>query len=331
MSDLKIILRTQIPVEFFQRHLHVKWELQVAQQDVGCIQRGPLDLDVAATWEAYSQFHKNWERKVEEEASAIQSAKAQLVIANISHLAIAGASRAQCPVVGIASLSWDRVLEVYRQDHSPSQISILETIRNAYALANQLIRLHPGIEMPAFRSIVDVGPSVPLIKPHSYDLRKILKIPETDCIVLIAFGGVPLRNLPLQQVDSLSGFQFLVGALPFASSFKRVHRLENLAIPFLEVLKQADIVMTKPGYGTVMAAVHYGKALIYVRRGSFIDEEGLVEYLHRHGRGKELARENFESGDWKATLEAVLSVPEPAELPPAPDHGAVVRILETYL
>ena len=51
IDDLHVILRTQVPADFFQRHLQVKWEQQVAQQDVGCLQRGPLDIDVEATWE----------------------------------------------------------------------------------------------------------------------------------------------------------------------------------------------------------------------------------------------------------------------------------------
>jgi UDP-N-acetylglucosamine transferase subunit ALG13 len=331
IDDLRVILRTQVPSDFFQRHLNVKWELQVAQQDVGCIQRGPLDLDVAATWEAYTQFHTNWEHKVVEEARVIRSAKANLVISNISHLAIAGAAQAHCRVVGIASLSWDRVLEPYMHDHSPSHRSILQTIRNGYALADHLIRLHPGIEMPAFPSTVDVGPSVPLMKPNSHDLRKLLGVAKNEVIVLIAFGGVPLNSLPLKQMESIAGFQFLVGDVPSAPSYARVHRLEDLAIPFSEIIKQVDIIITKPGYGTVMAAVHYGKALIYVRRGNFIDEQCLVDYTHRYGRSMELARDDFESGDWEETLRAVLTVSNPSEPPPSPGNNAVVRMLRTYL
>jgi uncharacterized protein (TIGR00661 family) len=331
IDDLWVILRTQVPADFFQRHLQVKWDLHIAQQDVGCIQRGPLDLDVAATWHAYARFHANWEDKVVEEARAIRTANADLVISNISHLAIAAAARAHCPVVGIASLSWDRVLEPYRQDHIPSQLSILETIRSGYALTNQLIRLHPGIEMPAFPSIVDVGPSVPVTKPNVDSLRKLLGIPENELIVLIAFGGVPLNRLPLKELESLAGFQFLVGELPRSPSYARVHRLEGLPLSFLEILKQADIIMSKPGYGTVMAAVHYGKALVYVRRRDFIDEQVLVAYLHRYGRGVELSREDFDSGDWLATLWAVHTVPDPSESPPPPGVNAVVHLLKSYL
>ena len=331
IDDLHVILRTQVPADFFQRHLQVKWEQQVVQQDVGCVQRGPLDIDVEATWEAYTKFHTHWQSKVDEEARAIQSARSSLVISNISPLAIAGAVQAKCPVVGIASLSWDRVLEPFVQGDSPNHRSILETIRNSYGLADSLIRLHPGIEMPAFRSTVDVGPSAPLRKPNVHDLRKCLEVGEHELIVLIAFGGVPLNRLPLEQMAAMAGFQFLVSELPYSASYARVHRVEDLAMPFGEISQQVNIIMTKPGYGTVIAAVHDEKALVYVRRRNFIDEQSLVDYTHRHGRGMELSREDFESGNWETTLRAVLTMAVPSEAPPSTGTSAVVRQLKTFL
>ncbi|PJA80686.1 MAG: hypothetical protein CO149_00850, partial [Nitrospirae bacterium CG_4_9_14_3_um_filter_51_5] len=86
-----------------------------------------------------------------------------------------------------------------------------------------------------------------------------------------------------------------------------------------------------PGYGTVIAAVRDEKALVYVRRGNFVDEQSLVDYTHRHGRGMELSRDDFESGNWEETLRAVLTVAVPSEAPPSPGTSAVVRRLKTYL
>ncbi|WNM57031.1 hypothetical protein [Candidatus Nitrospira allomarina] len=331
IEDLHVILRTQVPADFFQRHLRVRWELQDVQQDVGCVQRGPLHIDVEETWKAYTKFHAQWESKVEEEAQAIRLSKARLVISNISPLAIAAAAQVKCPVVGIASLSWDRVLEPFAQADSGIHRSILETIRNSYGLADFLIRLHPGIEMPAFGSTVDVGPSAPLREPNGYDLRKALGVEEHELIVLIAFGGVPLNRLPLKQMSAMAGFHFLVSDLPSFSSYTSVHRVEDLAMPFGEISQQADIIMTKPGYGTVTAAVQDKTALVYVRRHNFIDEQSLVEYIHRHGRGMELSRDDFESGNWEPTLRAVLKVAVPSVAHPSPGTGDVVHQLKTYL
>jgi len=331
IDELRVLLRTCVPSQIFQEQLQVNWDLQAVPQDVGCIQLGPLDIDVAETWEAYQQFHTNWQQRVDQEARAIQAAQADLVISNISYLAIAAAAQANCPGVAIASLSWDRVLEPFMQTSLSSHFSIYETIQKEYAKATKLIRLYPGIEMPAFPSCVDVGPSVPFTKSPSHDLRKFLGVEDGEILVLIAFGGVPLSKLPHEQMDACVGFQFLVGGIPLSGQYTRLHRLEDITMSFIDILRQADVVMTKPGYVTIMTAVHYGIPLVYVRRYNFVDEQNLVDYAHRYGQALELTRADFELGKWEPTLHRVLSIPEPRESLPSPGNHTVVDLLRKYL
>jgi hypothetical protein len=50
VPDLRVILRTTVPASFFNDRLMIPWELSASQQDIGCIQNGPLTIDVEATW-----------------------------------------------------------------------------------------------------------------------------------------------------------------------------------------------------------------------------------------------------------------------------------------
>lgn len=331
VDNLHVILRTCVPPSFFQEKLEVSWDLQAIPQDIGCIQRGPLDIDIEGTWAAYQEFHKNWSQRVGQEAQAMRDAKANLVISNISHLAIASASQADSPVVAIASLSWDQVLEPFIQPSRADHWAIYGHIRQEYAKADRLIRLHPGIAMPAFSLITDTGPSFPLAEEPSQDVRKLLGMESGEKLVFIAFGGVPLTGLPLEQMESCEGFHFLVGGIQLNSSARRVHPIEEVTMPFGEMLRQADAVMTKPGYATIATAVHYGIPLVYVRRNNFVDEQRLVDYAHQHGRAIELTREDFERGVWEKTLQAVLTLPASLEPPPEPDLREVVDSLKDYL
>jgi hypothetical protein len=330
VDNLHVILRTCVPSSFFQDKLQVSWDLQAIPQDIGCIQRGPLDIDIDGTWVAYQEFHKNWRQRVSQEAQAMQDAKTNLVISNISHLAIASAFQADMPVVAIASLSWDQVLEPFIQPARTDHREVYEHIRQEYAKADRLIRLHPGIEMPAFSSITDTGPSFPLTEESSQDVRKLLGMKSGEKLVFIAFGGVPLTGLPLEQMESCEGFHFLVGDFQLNMYARRVHRIENLTMPFGEILRQADVVMTKPGYATIASAVHYEIPLVYVRRNNFVDEQRLVDYAHQHGRALELTREDFETGAWKKTLHAALTLPAPLEPPPKQDLGEIVGLLKEH-
>ena len=106
--------------------------------------------------------------------------------------------------------------------------------------------------------------------------------------------------------------------------------MNDVMMPFEEILKQVDVVMTKPGYATITTAVHYGIPLVYVRRNNFVDEQRLVDYACQHGRALELTREDFETGAWEKTLHAVLTLPAPLVPPPKQDLGEIVGLLKEY-
>ena len=331
LDDVHVILRTTVPSAIFKENLSVSWDLQAIPQDIGCIQRGPLEIDIDGTWAAYQAFHENWNEKVSHESQAMHQAKVDLVISNISYLAIASAFHAQCPVVAIASLSWDQVLKPYLEPANSEHQEIYERIREEYAKANFLIRLHPAIDMPAFSSMKDAGPSFPHAEVSTQDVRKVLGIATADKLVLIAFGGIPLTTLPLKQMEACKGYHFLVGGIPLKSFSKSIHSIDVLTVPFREIMKQADVVMTKPGYATITSAVHNGISVVYVRRNNFADEQCLVDYVHQYGRAVELTRDDFEAGEWEKALHEVLSLPAPLQRPPKPDLEAVVDVLKDYL
>ncbi len=331
VENVHVILRTCVPPCLFEEALHVPWEVQAVPQDIGCLQRGPLEIDIDGTWAAYEEFHENWPHRVSLEAQAMKEVQPNLVISNISYLAIASACEANYPVVAIASLSWDQVLTRLITLFSAAQRIIVEHIQKEYGKAHHLIRLHPGIDMPAFASRTDTGPSFPLAKSSIQDVQKLLGMKRGEKLVFIAFGGVPLTGLPLEQMEDCEGFHFLVAGSVIDASSTRIHRVEDVSLPFGEILRQVDLVMTKPGYATITTAVHYGIPLVYVRRHNFVDEQPLVDYAHQYGRAVELTRENFESGDWRESLQTVLALPIPAESPPKPEPHVIAGLIKEYL
>src|SRR5437867_13242526 len=83
VSGLTAILRTSVPARLFEANLQIAWEMSPAEQDVGCVQHGPMRIDVAATWGEHRRFHEQWEDKVAAEVRAIRSGKPALVLAEI--------------------------------------------------------------------------------------------------------------------------------------------------------------------------------------------------------------------------------------------------------
>jgi UDP-N-acetylglucosamine:LPS N-acetylglucosamine transferase len=107
---------------------------------------------------------------------------------------------------------------------------------------------------------------------------------------------------------------------------------KDVGWPFHSILSSVDLMMTKPGYGTIVEAVALQKPVVYVRRYHFADEQSLVDYLHRYGRGVELSLEDFIAGKWNDTLTAARQTAPPHQLAPPPTGATeAASLLEPYL
>ena len=85
--------------------------------------------------------------------------------------------------------------------------------------------------------------------------------------------------------------------------------------------------MTKPGYGTLVEAVALQTPLVYVRRYNFADEQPLVDYLHRYGRGVELSMDDFEDRPMGPDTDEGREMPALQTAPPPPTGAAEAAAL----
>jgi hypothetical protein len=217
-------------------------------------------------------------------------------------------------------LSWDVVLEEYVDSRSQEQQAIIHHIHAAYAGAEGLLRPTPGIAVTAFRHVIDIGPICSPGTSEARRLREVLQCPEDDCVVLVGFGGIAQQQLAFTALEHMVPFRFLVDA-PVPAGLTRVFSVQDLKWPFATLLASVDLIVTKPGYGTIVEAVALKTPVVYVRRYRFADEASLVEYLHRYGQGAELSAEDFHAGRWLDALLAAKAAPCPSHPSPALTGG----------
>ncbi len=319
VPGLTVVLRTTVPASFFHDRLTIQWKHSPEQQDVGCIQDGPLKIDIDATWAAHQHFHETWETRLSNEIAAMQAAAPSLVIADTPYLAIEAGSRAQIPTVALANFTWDLVLKEYCHASSPSRRKLIECIRDSYAKVDMALRITPAPSIDAFSSMIDIGPIADPAPPERNRLASALDLTSGERLVLVGFGGIPLTSLPLKQMEQLRPYRFIIDG-PAPSGYSRIHSTKALPFSFKTLLASVDVIMTKPGYGTIVEAVALQQPIVYVRRFNFADEPPLVDYLHRHGRSVELSIDDFTQGHWEPALRQALTASAP--LPPPPSTGA---------
>jgi hypothetical protein len=320
VPGLTAVLRTTVPASFFRDRLAIQWELSPVQQDIGCVQDGPLEIDIDATWAAHQRFHQTWEARLSNEVAAMQATSPALIIADTPYLAIEAGSRAQIPTIALASFTWDLVLKEYcRASDNPHQ-QLIQCIRGSYAKAFMALRISPAPRIDVFSNIIDIGPIASPTSPERDRLALVLFLAPNERTVLVGFGGVPLTSLPLEQMEQLRHYRFLFDG-PVPPGYSRIHSTETLPFSFKTLLASVDVIMTKPGYGTIVEAVALQQPVVYVRRYNFADEPPLVDYLHRYGRGVELSIDDFTRGRWEPALQQALASPVPS-LPPPPTGAA---------
>ena len=319
VPDLTVVLRTTVPASFFRDRLTIPWDLQPEQQDVGCIQDGPLMIDIEKTWAAHARFHETWDARLTGEIAAMQAASPALIIADTPYLAIEAGFRAQIPTVALANFTWDLVLKDYCQASNHSHQQLIQCIRDSYVKADSALRITPAPEIDVFSHILDIGPIASPSSPERDRLASALALAPNERTVLVGFGGIPLTSLPFDQMEQLRHYRFLFDG-PVTSGYSRIQSTATLPFSFKTLLASVDVIMTKPGYGTIVEAVALQQPVVYIRRYNFADEPPLVDYLHRYGRGIELSIDNFTQGRWEPALQQALASPVPS-LPP-PTTGA---------
>jgi hypothetical protein len=317
IPDLTAILRTTVPAAFFQDRLTIEWELSPAQQDIGCIQDGPLMIDVDATWAAHRRFHDTWAARLSREVTAMQAASPSIVIADTPYLAIEAGVRARIPTIALANFTWDLVLKEYCCDSDFAQQQLIQRIRESYAKADKALRITPAPTIDAFSTMIDIAPIASPNSPERARLASALSLTAKERTVLVGFGGIPLTSLPLEQMEQLPHYRFLIDG-PVPSGYSHIHSIETLPLSFKTLMASVDIIMTKPGYGTIVEAVAVQQPVVYVRRYNFADERQLVDYLNHYGRGVELSFDDFIGGRWDTALRRASESPMPSVMAPPP-------------
>src|SRR5580765_2871991 len=331
VPGLTAVLRTTVPASFFRDRLTIQWELSPAQQDIGCIQDGPLKIDIDATWAAHQRFHETWEARLSNEVAAMQAASSALVIADTPYLALEAGARAQIPTIALASFTWDLVLKGYCHASDNSHQQLIQCIRGSYAKADLALRISPAPRIDAFPHMIDIDPIASPASPDRDRLVSVLALTPDERTVLVGFGGIPLTSLPLEHMEQLRPYRFLFDG-PVPPGYSRVHSTETLPFSFKTLLASVDVIMSKPGYGTIVEAVALQQPIVYVRRYNFVDEPPLVDYLQRYGRGIELSIDDFTRGRWEPTIGKAVAMLSSATTPP-PSTGAMqaASILAPYL
>lgn len=312
MPQLRITVRSEVPLAHLRSRIHAPFDHLHSQGDIGMVMSSALDVLTEDSHAAYRDFHTDWAARVTDEARLLQELGADMVFSNVGYLPLAGAQLAGIPNAALCSLNWS---DIYR--HYCGEDEIAAQIQSCYANADAFLRVTPGMAMTNLPNLVSAEPIAAIGNDRRDELKHLLKLSNDEKLVLVSLGGIASR-LPMEHWARIDGVRYLVQTSwhvehPDAICF------ESLPVNFRDLLASSDALLCKPGYGSFTEAACAGVPVLYVARPDWPEAPALIEWLRVHGASREVSRRALEQGEIAADLQALWQMSHPAR--PIPSGG----------
>jgi hypothetical protein len=274
---LKIYVRTTAPQWLFHSPTAPVSYSRLAI-DVGILLRDSLEIDLGKTLRACHALLAKIPRLVRKEIRFIEEHDIRLILGDIPPIAFEIAARASIPSVAIANFTWDWIYRAYLGAY-PAFLPLIEEMKSFYHTATVALTL----PYPCNLEVFPIRQSIPWIARMSMLNREEAKakfdLPKSATIVLLSFGGLGLKRLPEKRLKQLGEYYFVATG----GSKRRDGNL--LTLPdaqrqYQDLVRAADVIVTKPGYGIVADVIAHQTPVLYTERGEFPEYPRLVQALN---------------------------------------------------
>jgi hypothetical protein len=333
--SVHVVVRTSAVRWLFDVTVKAPIEFHEFACDTGVVQRDSFTLDERRSIADAARFTAALDALAEQEAAFLRARGATLVVGDIPPLAFQAAHAAGLPAVAMGNFTWDWIYEGYLEALA-DRPDLVPGIRRAYGHASLTLRLPMwgGFEQWA-SPIVDL----PFVARHSTrtveDVRRTIGVPPGRRLALGSFGGLGISGLPLGPLGRLDGWTVVttahaleaIGPAPPGVLVLEDAFVYRAGLRYEDLVRAADVVVTKPGYGIIAEAIANDTAILYTDRGRFAEYEVLVAAMPRYVRCRFMPRADLFEGRWQAHLDAVVAQPPPPERPRTDGAAEAARYL----
>jgi hypothetical protein len=302
LPELKLTVRSGLSEARLRSRLSCRFAHLAARSDFGYVMHDAVAIDHAASAAAYRAAHAGWRTRVEDERAWLSRLAPDLVLTDVAYLPLAGAAAAKIPALAMSSLNWaDLFAHFYGAE--PWATEIHREMFDAYASAETFLRLTPAMTMASLPRTRAIAPVAALGRDRRGELRDRIACSHGERVVLVAFGGVE-KDYGAHAWPQSTGVRWLV---PQRWRLARtdMHALEATGLPFTDLLRSVDAVLTKPGYGTFTEAACNGTPVLFARRDDWPEQDCLIDWLKANARCAEIGADAVASGQMHEALAAL--------------------------
>ena len=289
-------LRSSTPRWFFDWVLGPRCVLHHVELDPGVVQGHVFHHDLPATLQAWTSLLARADELIEGEARHLRGGGFDVVLGDVVPLAFPAAARAGLPSLAMGNFTWDWILSGYLKQE-PALEPVVRQLRAMYRQAGAYLRLpmsHPTEVFAHQRRLPLVARQA--VQPAA-EVRQQLGLTADQQLVLLSFGGVGFDSI---NFDQLARF-------PAARCFWDCARtlpgvllsVADGGVRYTDLIRAADVILTKPGYSIIAEAVAQQTPLACVSRDGFRESPMLERYLQAQGwPTATLGLQSLQDGSW---------------------------------
>jgi len=309
--DIHLLLRTALPQPLLASRIRAPFTVISNEAvDIGVVQKSAISEDIPATILAAHGFYADFPDKVEREIELLAAQSPVAVLSNISPLAFPVARTLGIPSTAVASLDWH---DIYRDFLAPDD-PVLATLERAHAACDLLIQPPLSMPMQSFPN----HQSVELIVDDEHPLPPTNR--QTQPTALIMFGGAGDPPFDLKALGQMPDWQFLTLNPVPNDAPPNVRQAAIGSGGTAALMTECNIVITKPGYGTLAECWLTNTPIAYLPRESFAEYPFLDDWLQSSAPAARMQLQDFINGNWLPAMQQAQACPR--LYPPLPASGA---------
>ena len=302
--ELTVYVRSTVPGWLFE-HPHYRVEQSSQALDVGIVQDDSLQMELGPTLEACKGLHARIPSLVEQELDFITKHNIGLIVGDVPPLCFEVAARAGVPSVAITNFSWSGMYRGFL--HAlPDFLPLIEEMENSYRMTTLALTLPYSCEVEIFPA----REQIPFITRSSVlaprEARERFGIPSLATVVLLSFGGHGLERLDLDRLLRQKEFFFIGTGDPLRKE-SNLLILPNVQRSYVDLVRAADVIVSKPGYGIVADVIRHQIPLLYTDRGDFAEYPYLIKTLEDCATAEFIPKDDLISANLTPYLKPLLT------------------------
>lgn len=311
-----------VPRWFFEESVHGPFTHHDITCDVGFRQESALVFDLEATLRALDAFVPFDEELVERCASTLRSTGCRAALCDISPFGIAVAERAGVPSLLVENFSWSWLYEPFFEE-VPSLRRLSVELEEWSGQATLHVQAEPVCSRDL--SLEIVGPISRVPRLDRAAARASLDLELDEAVVVLTMGGHGEEFGFIDRLSALTDIKFLVTGAHETQRTGNIRLFDSHTPLFMpNLLRAADAVVAKLGYGILAEAWREGLPIAYVTREDSREMPSLEAFAAREVAGFVVRPEQFASGAWTDRLGDLLSTPRRRPT----DRGGTNRVAE---